>query len=198
MKMTKNRQIILDLLRDPPDGNDYPAMSAGNLYFWLKDSDTPIHRKAIHRTLKEFWHEGLVVAHRMKTHPSVGILPRWELQFELSEDAIANYRRYRINTLEGFIRRRTAGVNFFGKPLIDDWKPGDREHISRELESLMFGGTDDLGGLMAWEAREQIVTVGGNVIGLRKIIQANHPDKPGGNPELARLAIEALDRLRAA
>jgi hypothetical protein len=172
MKMTKNRQIVFNMLGDPPDGDDYQAMSAGNLHYWLRDSDTPIHRKAIHRTLREFWEAGLVVAHRMKTNPSVGILPHWELLFELSVDAFANYRRYRIKTLEGFIRRRTVGVNFFGKPLIDDWKLGDREYVSRELESLMFGGTDDLGDLMLWEAQEQIVTVGSNVVELRRIIQA--------------------------
>lgn len=200
IKMTRPRKLVLDVLCDPPDGDDYKAMSASNISFAFEYCHPPIslHPKAVHRALRELWFAGLVVAYREKTDGDRGILPCWKLYFELSEESMANYRRERIIQLEAFIRRRTAGIGFFGKTFIDEWKPGDREHVRQELESLKFGGIDDLGDLLAWEAQEQIVTAGSNVIELRKIIQANHPDRPGGNPEIARMAIEALARLKRA
>lgn len=200
IKMTRPRQLVLDMLRNPPDGDDCKTLSASTISFYFKHAKPPVtlHPKAVHRALRELWEAGLVVAHREKTNGDMGILPCWKLYFELAEESMTNYRRERIIRLESFIRRRTAGLDFFGKTFVEDWKPGDREHVRRELESLKFGGTDDLGDLLAWEAQEQIVTAGSNVIELRKIIQANHPDRPRGNPEVARMAIEALKRQKQA
>lgn len=195
IKMTRPRQIVMDLLRDHPDP-DWPAFSASNIRFCLKDTGVDIHPKAIHRTLKELWEAGLVVAHRVKTDGTSDSLPRWELHFEPCEAMMANYRRQRISQLELFIRRRTSGLGFFGKTWVDPWAPGDKEHVTRELESLMAGGIDDLGELMAWRA--QIVTAGSNIVELKQIIQANHPDRPGGDPELAKAAISEMKRLKKA
>jgi hypothetical protein len=100
MKLTKNRQLILQALQDG-DGYDLPPFSASSVRYTL---ETAFNHKwqgyemktlpsliQIHRTLKDLWHSGLIVGTRVKEDGFNGALPSWVVRYQLSSDIEKNY-----------------------------------------------------------------------------------------------------------
>lgn len=115
MKQTKNRQLILDTLRDFPYG-DLPPHSALNIRDWLKEHSPAKFPsiQQVHRTLRELWANGDIVASRKLEDGILGSLPHWVIRYEASADATRNYLMTRCKDAHTKTSRAKHGVKFFG------------------------------------------------------------------------------------
>ena len=115
MKQTKNRQLILDTLRDFPYG-DLPPHSALNIRNWLKES-SPARFPSIqqvHRTIKELWFHGDIVASRKLEDGILGGLPHWVIRYEVSADTARNHLMTRCKAAYRETSKAKHGMKFFG------------------------------------------------------------------------------------
>ena len=115
MKQTKNRQLILDTLRDEISG-DLPPHSALNIRDWLKEHSPAKYPsiQQVHRTLKELWANGDIVASRKLEDGTLGSLPHWVIRYEVSEDTARNHLMTRCKDAHRETSKAKHGVRFFG------------------------------------------------------------------------------------
>ena len=115
MKQTKNRQLILDTLRDLPYG-DLPPYAASTIHDWVKEQSPAKHPsiQQVHRTLKDLWFHGDVVASRNLEDPISNGLPHWVIRYEVSADASRNHLMTRCKAAHRETSKAKYGVKFFG------------------------------------------------------------------------------------
>ena len=115
MKQTKNRQLILDTLRDEISG-DLPPHSALNIHDWLKEHSPAKYPsiQQVHRTLRELWANGDIVASRNLEDPISNGLPHWVIRYEVSEDTARNHLMTRCKDAHRKTSKAKHGVKFFG------------------------------------------------------------------------------------
>jgi hypothetical protein len=95
--MTFNRKLILSALQETFDG--LPPHSASFVQYTLqaaikyKWTGEPYESmktlptiQQIHRTLRDLWHEGVIVGTRVKEDWRDNCLPCWVIYYQLSED----------------------------------------------------------------------------------------------------------------
>jgi hypothetical protein len=115
MKQTKNRQLILDMLRDFPYG-DLPPYAASTIHDWAK-KQSPAKFPSIqqvHRTLRDLWFNGDIVASRNLEDPISNGLPHWVISYEASADASLNHLMTRCKDAHRKTSKAKHGVRFFG------------------------------------------------------------------------------------
>ena len=118
MKQTKNRQLILDTLRDEIS-SDLPPHSALNIHDHLK-FQSPAKFPSIqqvHRTLKDLWANGDIVASRKLEDGILGGLPHWVIRYEVSADASRNHLMTRCKDAHRKTSRAKHGVKFLSDVL---------------------------------------------------------------------------------
>ena len=115
MKQTKNRQLILDTLRDFPYG-DLPPYAARTIYDWVKEQSPAKHPsiQQVHRTLKDLWFHGDIAASRNLEDPISDGLPHWVIRYEVAEDAARNHLMTRCKDAHRKTSKAKHGVKFFG------------------------------------------------------------------------------------
>lgn len=115
MKQTKNRQLILDTLRDFPYG-DLPPYAARTIHDWVKEQSPAKHPsiQQVHRTLKDLWFHGDIVASRNLEDGISNGLPHWTIRYEVSADASRNHLMTRCKAAHRETSRAKYGVKFLG------------------------------------------------------------------------------------
>lgn len=115
MKQTKNRQLILDTLRDFPYG-DLPPYAALTIHDWVKGHSPAKYPsiQQVHRTLKELWANGDIVASRNLEDGILGGLPHWVIRYEVSADTSRNHLMTRCKDAYEKTSRAKHGMKFFG------------------------------------------------------------------------------------
>lgn len=115
MKQTKNRQLILDTLRDEISG-DLPPHSALNIHDWLKELSPAKYPsiQQVHRTLKELWFHGDIVASRKLEDPISNGLPHWVIRYEVAADASRNHLMTRCKDAHRKTSKAKHGMKFLG------------------------------------------------------------------------------------
>ena len=115
MKQTKNRQLILDTLRDFPYG-DLPPYAASTIHDWVKEQSPAKHPsiQQVHRTLKDLWFHGDIVASRNLEDSISNGLPHWVIRYEVSADAAHNHLMTRCKDAHRKTSKAKHGVRFFG------------------------------------------------------------------------------------
>ena len=114
MKQTKNRQLILDTLRDEISG-DLPPHSALNIHDWVKEHSPAKYPsiQQVHRTLKDLWFHGDVVASRNLEDGISNGLPHWVIRYEVAADASRNHLMTRCKDAHRKTSKAKHGVKFF-------------------------------------------------------------------------------------
>lgn len=115
MKQTKNRQLILDTLRDFPYG-ELPPYAASTIHDHLKEQSPAKHPsiQQVHRTLKDLWFHGDIVASRNLEYGISNGLPHWVVSYEVSADASLNHLMTRCKDAHRKTSKAKHGVKFFG------------------------------------------------------------------------------------
>jgi hypothetical protein len=115
MKQTKNRQLILDTLRDEISG-DLPPHSALNIHDWVKEYSPAKYPsiQQVHRTLSELWFHGDIVASRNLEDTISNGLPHWVIRYEVAADAARNHLMTQCKDAHRETSRAKHGVKFFG------------------------------------------------------------------------------------
>ena len=118
MKQTKNRQLILDTLRDFPYG-DLPPYAASTIHDWVKEHSPAKHPniQQVHRTLKDLWFHGDIVASRNLEDPIGNGLPHWVIRYEVSADTARNHLMTRCKAAHRETSKAKHGVKFLGDVL---------------------------------------------------------------------------------
>ena len=126
MKQTKNRQLILDTLRDFPYG-DLPPHSASTVHDWMKEQSQAKYPsiQQVHRTLKDLWFHGDVVASRNLEDPISNGLPHWVIRYEASADASLNHLMTRCKDAHRKTSKAKHGVKIFGAAYDKGLPPGE-------------------------------------------------------------------------
>ena len=122
MRMTNNRKLILRALQ--LDGVDLPPFSVSSIYHNLEsaftykwsgwDMKTLPSVVQIHRTVRDLFYGGLIVANRVKCDAVVGGLPYWELRYQLSSDVERNFILSECQLLHHKVGKAVNGVDLFG------------------------------------------------------------------------------------
>ena len=96
MQNTFNRRLILAVLNEPDESDVVRPRSAWIVQDMLQDAfdykwdgiyeqmKTVPNKPQVHRTLKDLWNDGLIVASRTKEDMQYN-LPRWIIHYQLSE-----------------------------------------------------------------------------------------------------------------
>lgn len=115
MKQTKNRQLILDTLRDFPYG-DLPPYAASTIHDWVKEQSPAKYPsiQQVHRTLKDLWFHGDIVASRNLENPISNGLPHWVTRYEVAADAAHNHLMTRCKNAHIKTSKAKHGVRIFG------------------------------------------------------------------------------------
>lgn len=118
MKQTKNRQLILDTLRDFPYG-DSPPYAALTIRDHLKEHSPAKYPsiQQVHRTLKDLWANGDIVASRKLGDGISSGLPHWVVSYEASADASRNHLMTRCKDAHRKTSRAKHGLRFLGDVL---------------------------------------------------------------------------------
>jgi hypothetical protein len=131
MKLTKNRQVILQLLADS-DRTDYPPYSVSSLMYMLDNVitynwegyekyqlDKVPSKQQMHRTIRDLWLEGLIVGSK-SIEDSIGQgLPSRVINYQLSEDVNKNYITSECESIYRKVNKAKYGVSLFGQSF--DW-----------------------------------------------------------------------------
>ncbi|WP_394752650.1 hypothetical protein [Crenothrix sp.] len=140
-RMTKNRTLLLKVLSSElPDCGGQPPYSASSVHYTLNNAfeytwdgygnmATLPSIRQIHRTLRDLWHEGLIVASREKIDGIRDGLPYWEMSFQLSTDVESNWIKTECDRVFNAVKKAKHGFNLFGSVL-------DRGLPSHEVEVL--------------------------------------------------------------
>lgn len=209
MRMTANRRHILAALADTGGDCGGPPHSAADVayildcahqYQWEGFSlkSAPV-KQQIHRTLKELWHEGIIVASRAKVDRPNN-LPSWVIHYELAEGMFERVMDSRIAELHRKVNRAVHGVGLMGKTFDQGATPEAAEAMRKELDELSRRSNDPrLHQCRA--ALDAGLPLPDNYLpktvkGLRSLMQKHHPDKGGSRAvfEQARDALAAMRR----
>ena len=159
MKQTKNRQLILDTLRDEISG-DLPPHSALNIRDWLKEQSPAKYPsiQQVHRTLRELWFHGDIVASRRLEDGISNGLPHWVIRYEASADASRNHLMTRCKDAHRKTSKAKHGMKFFGD-ILDKGLPADEvptllalvRGLKAEAESLnLLGEVSMMADCIKW------------------------------------------------
>ncbi len=211
MRMTANRKHVLAALADTGGDCGDPPHSAADVawvlmnahkYHWegfesLKAVPT---KQQIHRTLKELWHEGAIVASREKMDRRNN-LPGWVVMYEVAEGMFERFLESRIAELHRKVNRAVHGVNMLGSTFDQGATPEAAEAMRRELDELS-GRSDDPRLHQCRAALDAGLPLPDGYLpktigGLRSLMQKHHPDK-GGSRAVFEQAKRALESLRKA
>ncbi|MFI3120025.1 MAG: hypothetical protein QX203_08595 [Methylococcaceae bacterium] len=124
MKMTFNRRLILLALSEPIDGSPPPhsassigyALGMALAYKWpglYAGMKSVPNKQQIHRTLKELWHDGLIVGNRVKVE-HYNQLPGHEVRYQLSGDVYHNWLIAECSAVFTKVKKAKHGINMFG------------------------------------------------------------------------------------
>lgn len=118
-RMTANRMFVLSLLdSELADSGNMPPYSASALLAEMESRyrsgslPKPPNRRQLFRTLRDLWYDGSIVASRVST--TIDALPYWELEYERSESAHANFIRSQCYALYTAVHRAKFGAELFG------------------------------------------------------------------------------------
>jgi hypothetical protein len=146
MKMTTNRNLTLLALAET--GDDLPPYSASSIAYMLKLAfnykwpryealKSIPNKQQIHRTLRDLWHDGLIVGTRFKDEPYGGGLPCWIIRYQLSSEVEYNFMVTTCNALHRKIDRAKHGFNFFGSVMDMGLPPDEVVALSIEVKRLL-------------------------------------------------------------
>lgn len=214
MRMTAHRNLVLAALQDAGGDCGDPPHSAADVLYTLDMAHrcnyrgyghvkTKPTKQQLHRTLKELWHAGVIVASRDK-YDRPNTLPGWVIRYELAEGMFERALEHRIDRLAYKVNRALHGIVFgmFGaKPFDRGVTPGVAAELQAELDALL-ARSDDPRLHECRAAIEAGLPLPDNYLpkdakGLKAIMQANHPDR-GGSRVLFEQAAAALAELRKA
>ena len=210
MRMTANRKHVLAALADTCGDCGAPPHSAADLAWILKNAhkyqwegfellkSAPV-KQQIHRTLKELWHEGSIVASRAKVDRP-NSLPAWVIHYELAEGMFERVLDSRIAELHRKVTRAVHGVGLMGKTFDQGATPEAAEAMRKELDELSRRSDDPRLHQCRAALDAGLPLPDGylpkTVAGLRSLMQKHHPDKGGSRAvfEQARAALAAMRR----
>lgn len=141
-RMTKNRRLILQVLADElPDCGGNPPYPASSVFYALSnaveykwddygDMVTLPSIQQIHRTLRDLWHDGLIVGSRTKQDGINNGLPYWEINYQLSSDVYTNWIKSECDEVFNKANKAKHGFNFFGS-VMDMGLPADEVEVLR-------------------------------------------------------------------
>jgi hypothetical protein len=146
MKMTKNRQLILTVLRNTEDG--LPPHSAAGIRSILEDAfefqcvdynmKIMPNMTQIHRTLRELWYSGLIVGTRVKIDGyGTNCLPSWVVYYQVAEDAMRNGILAECKDVVQKVHRAKYGDNLFGAVFDMGLPPEEVKPLANKVKSLM-------------------------------------------------------------
>lgn len=119
LKMTKNRLKILEILgSEIDDCGGYPPYPTSSVIYELEAMGIKVSKQHVHKTLRDLWQAGLIVANREK-NTYVNNLPQWERLFQLSVDVERNALISECSRIFSKIKRAKNGVAMFD--LVLDW-----------------------------------------------------------------------------
>jgi hypothetical protein len=213
MRLTANRKHVLAALADSGGDCGDPPHSAADVAWVLRNAHnyqwdgfelkTVPSKQQIHRTLKELWCEGLIVASRYKEDRWQN-LPGWVIKYEAAEGMFERVLESRIAALHRRVVRALNGITvamFGSKPFDQGATPKAAEAMRAELDTLLARSDDPRlhECLAALEAGLPLPDgfLPKTAKGLRSVMQQHHPDK-GGNRAVFEQAKAALDALRQA
>jgi hypothetical protein len=147
MKMTTNRKLTLLALAET--GDDLPPYPASSIacaltnafnYKWPRYEALKSipNKQQIHRTLRDLWHDGLIVGMRVKEDAHYGgSLPSWVIRYQLASEVELNFMVATCKALHRKIDKAKHGVNFFGS-VMDMGLPADEvAALSIEVKRLL-------------------------------------------------------------
>ena len=186
-------QRILAMLNESSE--DAPPYSASNIHRMLEqavqcgregfESVKPPSKQQVHRTLKELWYAGIIVASRHK-EDRYGNLPGWVVRYELAEGMFERVLESRIADLHRRVERALHGVTigmFGAKPFDQGATPEAAEAMRAEL-ALLLTRADDPRLRACQSALDAGLPLPDGYLpadakGLPAILQKNHPGKGG-------------------
>lgn len=132
MRLTKNRQVILQLLADSSDGVDRPPYSVSELMYMLDNAikyqwagyehyklkKIP-SKQQMHRTIRNLWAEGFIVGTKYIEDPIGDGLPSRVIRYQISSEVDKNYIISECQAVYSKVNKAKHGVNMFGQPI--DW-----------------------------------------------------------------------------
>lgn len=132
MRLTKNRQVILQLLAKSAGEIAPPPHSVADLIYMLDDAikyqwtgydhyqlkKTP-SKQQMHRTIRNLWADGLIVGTKCIDDPIGNGLPSRVIRYQLSSDVNQNYIISECQEVFKKVDKAKHGISLFSQPF--DW-----------------------------------------------------------------------------